>query len=74
MQDYIPNILKQKAYQLTNMFTTKQEKEESKKIDNCTIAEIIVKMISLLDALNNNDALKQIFKNKIGSKTKDRHL
>lgn len=73
MQDYIPNILKQKAYQLTNVFTTKQEKE-SKKIDNCTIAEIIVKMISVLDALNNNDALKQIFKNKIGSKTKDRHM
>lgn len=56
------------------MFTAKQEKEESKKIDNCTIAEIIVKMISLLDALNNNDALKQIFKNKIGSKTKDHHM
>lgn len=73
MQDYIPNILKQKAYQLTNVFTTKQEKE-SKKIDNCTIAEIIVKMISVLDALNNNDALKQIFKNKIGSKTKDHHM
>lgn len=73
MQDYIPNILKQKAYQLTNVFTTKQEKE-SKKIDNCTIAEIIVKMIFVLDALNNNDALKQIFKNKIGSKTKDRHM
>lgn len=73
MQDYIPNILKQEAYQLTNVFTTKQEKEESKKIDNCTIAEIIVKMISLLDAFN-NDALKQIFKNKIGSKTKDRHM
>ena len=73
MQDYIPNILKQKAYQLTNVFTTKQEKE-SKKIDNCTIAEIIAKMISVLDALNNNDALKQIFKNKIGSKTKDHHM
>lgn len=44
---------------------TKQEKEESKKIENWTIGEIRVKIISLMDGLNNNEALKQIFKNEI---------
>lgn len=71
VQDYIPKILKQEAYRLNKVFMTKQEKEVSKKIENCKIVEIRVKIISLVDGMNNKEALKKIVKNEIAGKTKD---
>ena len=52
------------------IYSTKEEKIESEKIENLTIAEIREKTIEMIDSFSNKDLLQYFNKKEVAGKTK----
>ena len=64
LSECLPKMLRKEPYKINIVFRTRAEKEESEKIENCTIAEIKKKIISLLEQFSNKNMWLDLYKGK----------
>ena len=73
-QNCITKILKNKTYKMNIIYSIEEEKIESEKFENLTIAEIREKIIEMIECFPNKDLLQYIYKKEVTGKTKAVHI
>ena len=73
MTEYIPSILKDVAYKMNIVYTTKEEQEESEKIENHTVPEIKKEILKIMNSISNKAFFLELYKKEVAAKDERTH-
>ena len=71
-ESFIPCILKGEEYKLNVVVTTKEEQEESEKVENMTMKDITAIVLAKLEAREDKELLMEIYKKEVRGKSKSK--
>ena len=74
MKNYLPKILNNESYNMKIVFTTKEEKDKSEKIENQSVQEIKRLTFEMIDELKYKDFLTDMYRKFAKGKDKAAHL
>ena len=74
LSECLPKSLRKEAYKINIVFSTQGGKEENEKTENCTVAEIKKKIISLTEQFFNKNMWLHLYKREVSGKCKQAHI